>query len=290
MFPMRYKMTARYVGRIIRHGVIWVAIVFAVLPALFIIGTSFNPANSINSTGIFPAKPTLDNYTSLLFGANRVFTMWMWNTLKICFVTSSISVFLCALGAYAFSRFSFRGRRAGLLMILLVQMFPQTLGMTAIFLIMAWFNKNLPLLGLNTHAGLIFVYLGGAIGFNTWLMKGYFDSIPRSLEEAAFVDGATPFKTFLSIVLPLAKPILVVVFIIQFIATYSEYMIASTLLKGDNMYTLAVGLRLFVGQHYDDRWGPFAAAGVLGSLVIVAIFYSLQGQIVSGLTGGAVKE
>jgi ABC-type maltose transport system permease subunit len=189
-------MTARYVGRIIRHGVIWVAIVFAVLPALFIIGTSFNPANSINSTGIFPAKPTLDNYTSLLFGANRVFTMGRSNTLKICFVTSSISVFLCALGAYAFSRFSFRGRRAGLLMILLVQMFPQTLGMTAIFLIMAWFNKNLPLLGLNTHAGLIFVYLGGAIGFNTWLMKGYFDSIPVRLRRRPSSTEPPPSKLF----------------------------------------------------------------------------------------------
>lgn len=178
----------------------------------------------------------------------------------------------------------------GLLTILLVQMFPQTLGITAIFLIMTWFNDKIPFIGLNTHAGLILVYLGGAIGMNTWLMKGYFDSIPKSLEEAAYVDGATSFKAFRAIILPLARPILVVIFIIQFIGTYSEYMIASTLLKGDKMYTLAVGLRLFVGQHYDDRWGPFAAAGVLGSIIVIVIFYSLQDLIVSGLTGGAIKE
>ncbi len=287
---MRYNSFRYIIGRTARHAFVWIAILFAIFPALFVIGTSFNPANSISTTSIFPASPTLANYINLLFSTNSSFPVWIWNTLKICLITSSISVFLCALGAYAFSRFSFRGRRIGLLTILLVQMFPQTLGMTAIFLIMTWFNKTLPLLGLNTHAGLIFVYLGGAIGFNTWLMKGYFDTIPRSLEEAAFVDGATHFRTFLSIVLPLARPILAVVFIIQFIATYSEYMIASTLLKGDNMYTLAVGLKLFVGQHYDDRWGPFAAAGVIGSLLIVAVFYSLQNLIVSGLTGGAVKE
>lgn len=198
--------------------------------------------------------------------------------------------FLCSLAAYAFSRFRFKGRRMGLLTILLVQMFPQTLGITAIFLIMTWFNDKIPFIGLNTHAGLILVYLGGAIGMNTWLMKGYFDSIPKSLEEAAYVDGATSFKAFRAIILPLARPILVVIFIIQFIGTYSEYMIASTLLKGDKMYTLAVGLRLFVGQHYDDRWGPFAAAGVLGSIIVIVIFYSLQDLIVSGLTGGAIKE
>jgi maltose/maltodextrin transport system permease protein/arabinogalactan oligomer/maltooligosaccharide transport system permease protein len=127
------------------------------------------------------------------------------------------------------------------------------------------------------------------MGFNTWLMKGYFDSIPRSLEESAMIDGATPFQAFLRIILPLSRPILAVVFVIQFIGTYSEYMLASILLKGAEMYTLSVGMRLFVAQHYDDRWGPFAAAGVMGSILIVIIFYALQRQIVSGLTRGAVK-
>ncbi len=277
-------------SKIWRNLIIWIAIIFAVFPIVFIIGTSFNSANSINTTQIFPGNPTLENYKSLIVGENNTFLVWVWNTLKISFLTAGISVFLCSLAAYAFSRFRFKGRRMGLLTILLVQMFPQTLGITAIFLIMTWFNDKIPFIGLNTHAGLILVYLGGAIGMNTWLMKGYFDSIPKSLEEAAYVDGATSFKAFRAIILPLARPILVVIFIIQFIGTYSEYMIASTLLKGDKMYTLAVGLRLFVGQHYDDRWGPFAAAGVLGSIIVIVIFYSLQDLIVSGLTGGAIKE
>lgn len=287
---MNYRRGKRFWSRFWRNFLVWIAILFAVFPAVFIIGTSFNPANSINTTRIFPEHPTLENYKSLISGDNSTFLVWVWNTLKVSLITAGISVFLCALGAYAFSRFRFKGRRVGLLTILLVQMFPQTLGITAIFLIMTWFNDRIPFIGLNTHAGLILVYLGGAIGFNTWLMKGYFDSIPHSLEEAAFVDGATPFKAFIKIIIPLARPILVVIFVIQFIGTYSEYMIASTLLKGDKMYTLAVGLRLFVGQHYDDRWGPFAAAGVMGSIIVIVIFYSLQNLIVSGLTGGAIKE
>jgi len=161
--------------------------------------------------------------------------------------------------------------------------------MVAIFLMMAWLSNIVPWLGINTHSGLILVYLGGAMGFNTWLMKGFFDSIPRSLEESAMLDGATPFQAFRRIILPLSRPILAVVFVIQFIASYSEYMLASILLKGKEMYTLSVGMRLFVTQHYDDRWGPFAAAGVMGSIIVLIVFYALQRQIVSGLTRGATK-
>ena len=201
-----------------------------------------------------------------------------------------ITVFLCALGAYAFSRFRFRGRRAGLLALLLVQMFPQMLAMVAIYLLLIKIKEFVPWLGYNTHPGLIMVYLGGAMGFNTWFMKGYFDTIPRSVEESALVDGATPFQAFLRIVLPLARPILAVVLIIQFITTYSEYVLASILLKGTEMYTLAVGLRFFIQQAYDRRWGVFSAAAILGALLILAIFLPLQKLIISGLTGGAVKE
>jgi maltose/maltodextrin transport system permease protein/arabinogalactan oligomer/maltooligosaccharide transport system permease protein len=168
-------------------------------------------------------------------------------------------------------------------------MFPQTLGMVAIFLMMAWLGDFVPWLGLNTHAGLILVYLGGAMGFNTWLMKGFFDSIPRSLEESAMIDGATPFQAFIRIILPLARPILAVVFVLQFFFSYAEYMLASILLKGKAVYTLPVGMRLFITHHYDDRWGAFAAASVMGSILVLIIFYVLQGQIVSGLTRGAVK-
>jgi len=281
--------TRRRWSMLVRHLLAWLAIAFALFPALFVLGTSFNPANSVSTTRVIPARPTLGQYRTLF--SEYEFPSWLWNSIKVAGVSATLSVALCALGAYAFSRFRFRGRRAGLLALLLVQMFPQTLAMVAIYLILLAIKEHLPWLGLGTHPGLILVYLGGAIGFNTWFMKGYFDTIPRSLEESALVDGATPFQAFLRIILPLARPILAVVFVIQFVAFYSEYLIASFVLKGESkIYTLAVGLYYMINEHYTDRWGVFAAGAVLGALLILIIFYALQSQIISGLTGGAVKE
>jgi ABC-type maltose transport system permease subunit len=275
----------------VRNLLAWIAIAFALFPAAFVLGTSFDPAQNLRTARIIPAQPTTANYLYLFRERQEInFPRWLLNTVYVAGITSAFGVFLCALGAYAFSRFRFRGRRAGLLTILLVQMFPQTVGMVAIYLILQTLGKQIPWLGLNTHPGLILVYLGGAIGFNTWFMKGYFDTIPRSLEESALVDGATPFQAFWRIVLPVARPILAVVFVIQFISVYSEYLLASLILKGSEKYTLAVGLQLFIGEAYNRRWGSFAAASVLGAAMILIIFYALQSQIISGLTGGAVKE
>jgi ABC-type maltose transport system permease subunit len=275
----------------VRNLLAWIAIAFALFPAAFVLGTSFDPAQNLRTARIIPAQPTTANYLYLFRERQEInFPRWLLNTVYVAGITSAFGVFLCALGAYAFSRFRFRGRRAGLLTILLVQMFPQTVGMVAIYLILQTLGKQIPWLGLNTHPGLILVYLGGAIGFNTWFMKGYFDTIPRSLEESAMVDGATPFQAFWRIVLPVARPILAVVFVIQFISVYSEYLLASLILKGSEKYTLAVGLQLFIGEAYNRRWGSFAAAAVLGAAMILIIFYALQSQIISGLTGGAVKE
>jgi ABC-type maltose transport system permease subunit len=275
----------------VRNLLAWIAIAFALFPAAFVLGTSFDPAQNLRTARIIPAQPTTANYLYLFRERQEInFPRWLLNTVYVAGITSAFGVFLCALGAYAFSRFRFRGRRAGLLTILLVQMFPQTVGMVAIYLILQTLGKQILWLGLNTHPGLILVYLGGAIGFNTWFMKGYFDTIPRSLEESALVDGATPFQAFWRIVLPVARPILAVVFVIQFISVYSEYLLASLILKGSEKYTLAVGLQLFIGEAYNRRWGSFAAAAVLGAAMILIIFYALQSQIISGLTGGAVKE
>lgn len=280
-----------WVGRFIRNFVAWVAIAFALFPAAFVLGTSFDPVQNLRTARIIPVQPTLENYLYLFRERQEInFPRWLLNTVYVAGVTATLGVFLCALGAYAFSRFRFRGRRTGLLTILLVQMFPQTVGMVAIYLILQTLGKQIPWLGLNTHPGLILVYLGGAIGFNTWFMKGYFDTIPRSLEESALVDGASPFQAFWRIVLPVARPILAVVFVIQFISVYSEYLLASLILKGMDKYTLAVGLQLFIGEAYNRRWGSFAAAAVIGAALILLIFYALQSQIISGLTGGAVKE
>ncbi|MGC9529185.1 MAG: sugar ABC transporter permease [Candidatus Bipolaricaulaceae bacterium] len=282
------RRAAWWLRRFVRNFLAWLALAFALFPAIFVLGTSFNPTNSLSTTRIVPRNPTLDHYRALVY--DHPYPTWLWNTAKVAGVGAAASVFVCALGAYAFSRFRFTGRRAGLLTILLVQMFPQSLAMVAIFLLLKALGSHIPWLGVNTHPGLILVYLGGAVGFNTWFMKGYFDTIPRSLEESAMVDGAGPFQAFVRIVLPLARPILAVVFVIQFVTIYSEYIFASILLKGERMYTLSVGLQLFIGEHWRDRWGMFAAGAVIGAGLILLVFYALQSQIVSGLTGGAVKE
>jgi ABC-type maltose transport system permease subunit len=169
-------------------------------------------------------------------------------------------------------------------------MFPQMLAMVAIFLLVLSLGDIFPWAGLNTHTGLIFVYLGGAMGFNTWLMKGYFDTIPRSLEESARVDGATPFQAFYKIVLPLARPILATIFILSFISTYSEFILATILLRSNDQFTLAVGMNLLISDQYGRRWGMFAAGALIAMLPFLIVFILSQRSLVSGLTRGAVKE
>jgi len=147
-----------------------------------------------------------------------------------------------------------------------------------------------PWAGLNTHTAIILVYLGGAMGFNTWLMKGYFDTIPRSLEESAKVDGASPFQAFYKIILPLARPILATIFILSFISTYSELIIASILLRSNDMFTLPVGMNLLISDQYGRRWGMFAAGALVSMIPFLVAFILAQRSLVSGLTRGSVKE
>jgi ABC-type maltose transport system permease subunit len=281
---------------------------------------------------------------------------------KIALIASTIQLALSALAAYSFARLRWRGRRTGLIAILLIQMFPQFLAFVALFLlldtlqdtfgsavqidlwvvaiplavitlavawmaqrsdwqrsskrnayiaagvgmgILAWaligqlantwwpFIANykvtvFPKIGLGTHTGLVLVYLGGAIGVNTWLLKGFMDSIPTSLDEAAKVDGATEWDVFSKIILPLARPILIVVFILTFVGLYNEYILASVLIRDVPQFTYATGLTLFVESEYAARWGELSAAAVLGTFPILVLYWTLQDRIVGGLTG-AVK-
>ncbi len=279
----------RILKRIIQYAVIFTAIAFAFFPVIWIVSASINPGGTLYGQKLIPEKSTLEHYKMLFTDKRYPFMLWLWNSLKVSVIASSITVFLCALASYAFSRFHFRGRRAGLLTLLLIQMFPVMLAFVALYLLLLWIGKYFPFMGLNTHPGLILVYLGGALGFNTWLMKGYFDTIPHDLEEAALIDGATRFQAFVRIILPLARPILTVIFILTFIGDYSEYLLASIILTGSKKYTLAVGLNLFITSDYARHWGTFAAASIVGSLPVLIIFFSLQKQIISGLTGGGVK-
>ncbi len=276
-------------GSIIRHLVIWVFIAFALFPVLWIFSASINPTNNMNVQRLIPKTISWEHYVELFTNPQHPFGIWLLNSIKISIVTSLLTVVLCALAAYAFSRFRFKGRRVGLLGLLLVQMFPQMLAMVAIYMLLFQIGKVIPWLGLNTHLGLIMVYLGGAMGFNTWLMKGYFDTIPRSLEESAKVDGASQFQSFTRIILPLAKPILATIFVLSFISTYSEYILARVLLSDTQHYTLAVGLQLFISNNWGNRWGTFAAGALIGAIPFLIVFALAQNLLVSGLTRGSVK-
>jgi len=275
--------------RIFKHIIIWIVIAFALFPLVWTLSAALNPANTLINQKLIPENASLTNFKYLFNNTQHPFPIWLWNSVKISFITSFIAVSMTALAAYPFSRFEFRGRRNGLFVILLIQIFPQMLAMVAIYLLFLNIQEVLPAFGLNTHPAIITIYLGGAIGVNTWLMKGYLDTIPNSLEEAAYIDGASKFQAFYRIILPLARPILAVLFVLQFIATYSEYILASIILNSNQKYTLAVGLHLFISDMYSNRWGVFSAAALLGALPIVILFMSVQKYIVHGLIGGAVK-
>lgn len=272
-----------------RHAVLLIFVVFALFPILWVVSASFNPANTLVGQSLIPKNASLGNYREIFTSEQYPIALWIKNSIVIGLITSALVVVMTSLAAYAFSRFRFKGRREGLFASLLVQVFPQMLAAVSIYLLVLSIGKIFPALGINTHAGLIMVYLGGAMGVNAWLMKGYFDTIPTSLEESAMIDGASPFQAYYMIILPLARPILAVIFLLQFIGTYSEFILASILISSSEKYTLAVGLQLFIQDQYASRWGVFSAASVLGALPIVILFMFLQKYLVSGLTSGAVK-
>lgn len=266
-----------------------VMIFVALFPVVWIISASINPANSLANQQLIPARPTLENYRNLLLSNIFPFRTWMLNSLKLATITTVLGVMMTAMAAYAFSRFRFRGRRSLLQTLLLIQVFPNFLNMVALFVILRQIGEYVPWLSLNTHGGLLMLYLGAVLGVNTWLVKGYFDSIPRDLDEAAMMDGATHWQTFSRVILPLVRPILVVVGLLIFIGTYSEYVLARIMLQSSDQYTLAVGLSLFIQDQYANRWGIFAAGSLIGAIPIVFFFMIFQRFLVGGLTSGSVK-
>jgi len=264
-------------------------IIFSVFPILWVISASFNPTGSLATQTLIPRNPGLDNYRILLTSGEFPFWTWFWNSLKIALITDVLSLSITTIAAYAFSRFRFRGRQTMLKAILLIQVFPALLALVATFLMISQLGDVVPAFGLNTHASLILIYLGGAMGINIWLMKGFLDTIPREIDESAMVEGATDWQIFTRLILPLLRPILVVIAILNYIGTYSEFILARVLLKGSEQYTLMVGLQVFAGAQFNQRWGVFAAGVLIGALPIMIIYLALQDQIVGGLTQGAVK-
>jgi arabinogalactan oligomer/maltooligosaccharide transport system permease protein len=283
-----------------RHLIGLFAVACALFPIWFVLSAAFDRSDSISGTQFKPNVFTFSNFTNILHNTvpdktvqggtvDSAFGRWYVNSIVIALVTAVLTVLLGSMTAYAFSRFRFRGRRMGMLFLLLIQMFPQLLLVVAIYLIVLNVGDIFPVIGLNTFTGVIVVYMGGALGVNAWLLKGFFDTIPKELDESARVDGATAGQIFWGVVLPLALPVLAVVGLISFVSTLNEFVIASAILQTKDHLTLPLGMRGFIDQQYGQRWGPFAAGALMAAVPAAILFFSLQKWLVGGLTQGAVK-
>jgi arabinogalactan oligomer/maltooligosaccharide transport system permease protein len=264
-------------------------IIFSIFPVLWIISASLDPTGTLATQTLIPKHIGLDNYRTLLTSDITPFWTWFLNSIKIASITSVLSLSITTIAAYSFSRFRFRGRITMLKGILLINVFPGLLALVATFLMISQIGDVLPFLGLGKHSSLILVYLGGAMGVNIWLMKGFLDTIPREIDESAMVEGASNWQIFTQLILPLLRPILIVVAILNYITTYGEFVLARVLLRSNEEYTLMVGLQIFVSAQFQQRWGVFAAGALIGAVPIMIIYLVLQDQIVGGLTQGAVK-
>lgn len=279
------------------HAVMWVFIAITLFPLLAVVSISLRPGNFATGS-LIPAEISLEHWKlalgipyqaadgSLVQPPFPVLT-WLWNSIKIATVSAFLIVAISTTAAYAFARLKFSFSKPVLNGMLLLQMFPPVLALVAIFAIFETIGNYVPALGVETHAGLVLAYLGG-IATHVWTIKGYFETIPVEIEENAKVDGATHWQAFSRVLLPMAVPILMVVFVLAFIGTIIEYPVASILLREESNLTLAVGSKYFL---HDQRflWGDFAAAAVLSGLPITAVFLLAQRWIVSGLTAGGVK-
>ncbi|MBP3038810.1 sugar ABC transporter permease [Bacillaceae bacterium Marseille-Q3522] len=260
-------------------------LMFAIIfyPILWIIGSSFNPGNSLSGSKIIPDNATIKHYQELFNPERSDYLLWYWNTIKISVMTMILSVAAVSFTAYSFSRYRFFGRKNGLLTFLVLQMIPNFAALIAIY-VLATITKL-----IDTHLALILIYTGGAIPMNTWLMKGYLDTIPRDLDESARIDGAGHFRIFLQIILPLAKPIIAVISLFTFIGPFTDFILARIILRSEKNFTLAVGLYEMVAKQFGNEFTKFAAGAVLIAIPIALLFLSFQKYFVSGLTAGGTK-
>jgi arabinogalactan oligomer/maltooligosaccharide transport system permease protein len=263
-----------------------VIVLFAVFPLLYVLSASLKPGGSLaGSSSLFQAIDP-SNYLAL---GNTSFWTWTLNTLIVGGVTAIGAVLMGAAAAYAFSRFRFTGRRLSLTSLLIIQMFPQTVAFVAVFLLLLALGEVVPVLGINSKIALICVYLGGALGANTFLMYGFFNSIPVEIDESAKIDGATHAQIFWRLIMPLVTPVLAVVGLLAFVSAFGDFILARIVLTSEDNWTLAVGMYQWVSNQLASRWGLFAAGTVIASLPVLALFLALQRYIVGGLTQGSVK-
>lgn len=283
-FKRRFKpgeLRRLWISRII----IWFFIFLAVFPILYIIGNSLSSSNSFASDEIFPSEMTLDNYKQLFDGTLKDdfdFLTTLKNSIIVCTLVCIAQMFMVATSAYAFSRMRFRGRKYGLMALLIIQMFPAMLTVSAILTIMFKYQ-------LTDNHFVLALFISGASAFNIWLMKGFMDSLPRELDEAAMVDGATHWQVFTKIIIPLSMPMFAVILLMSFLGAYNEFVFSASALMDPGKKTVAVAMQQFIDQQFNKRWTQFSAAAVIASVPQLIIFLSLQRFLQSGLTAGSVK-
>jgi ABC-type maltose transport system permease subunit len=283
------KRNQHIAWRVVQYTVAVLVIAYCVFPIVWIFSASIDPRNALQTSQLIPPNPSFRNYEFLLTNTTQPYLRWMWNSIKVSSIASVLSVFITALSGYAFSRFRFAGRRTLLLVTFLLQVFPSSLMIVAMFLLLKDFGDVIPALGLNSHAGLILVYLGGVLGINVWLMKGILDTVPRALDESAKIDGATDWQIFWLVILPLIRPIMIIIAILTFVGTWADFLLPQILLQDTQQFTLAVGLIIFARQQFAQNWGVFSAGALMGAVPTIIIYLLVQDYIVSGLTSGAVK-
>ena len=266
------------------YPVFWVfTIAFSGKQSLALADLPDNPSSwdLVRAVIPWPERWSLSNFVSVF--TDQPFLQWMVNSAIIAIATTILGVFLAMTAAYAFSRFRFPGQKAGMMSFLVSQMFPGTLMLIPLYIIVVqWLGLG------STRAGLVLVYGTTSIPFSVWMLKGYFDTIPKELEEAAIIEGASAGQIFWRIIIPLARPALAITALFSFMTAWNEFILAATLMDKEDMYTAPVGLKFFVGG-FSQQWGYFAAGSILVSIPVVALFLYLQKYLVSGLTAGSVK-
>ena len=272
--------------RLARQGLTYLALILftiiAVYPVLQVVTISLRPGDKLLSTSldIIPGNATFNAYVELF--RDRPFLTWMGNSLLVSVAVTLTGVALASTTGYAFSRFTFIGKRLGLLSLLTTQMFPATMLLLPLYIMLI----NLGL--INTYLGVIIIYTATALPFTIWTMKGYYDTIPYSLEEAARIDGCTQFQAFYKVILPLAAPALVITALFSFMTAWSEYLVAAQILQDSDLWTLPLGLKSFEAN-MTTEWGLYGASSLIVAIPVVVLFLALSRYLVSGLTLGSVK-
>ena len=263
------------------HAALVVMSIVALYPVLWVLKLALSPSQGFDaSPNPIPTHVTLDNFVAVTSAPH--FWHQAGNSLIVALATAAVGVGFACTAAYAFARFDFPGKRAALGTLIATQLFPGVVMMIPLYIILDRLHL------LDSLAGLVLVYSTTSIPFSTWMLKGYFETLPKELEEAALIDGASRWTLFAKVILPLSRPALAVTFLFSFMTAWNEFILANTFLGKPEHYTLPVVLQRYVGEH-GTQWGTFAAGSLLTSSVVMALFFTLQKQLVGGLTAGSVK-